>query len=76
MPGDPRALTPCTGCPNPMACSKSDICAHEVMQEMAEHDSDPWCEECHNLGEIPCLCGGDLCICMNYGSIPCPVCHG
>lgn len=37
-------------------------------------DEDDWCECCHNTGELDCLCGGDLCVCRNGGSIPCPRC--
>jgi hypothetical protein len=36
----------------------------------------PWCEPCHNTGEIDCGCGGDLCVCKNYGTYPCPHCEG
>lgn len=45
-----------------------------------EHDEDDysgereWCDTCGNLGTLPCLCGGDLCVCLNYGEIPCPDC--
>lgn len=35
-----------------------------------------YCEECHNTGELDCYCGGDLCICTNYGVYPCPHCDG
>lgn len=35
-----------------------------------------WCEYCNNLGTVECLCGGDLCICENYGEMDCPICHG
>lgn len=35
-----------------------------------------YCEECNNSGEIECWCGGDLCVCMNHGSKPCPACGG
>lgn len=33
-----------------------------------------WCDECHNMGEIECRCGGDLCVCSNNGRIECPKC--
>jgi hypothetical protein len=26
--------------------------------------------------DVPCHCGGDLCVCENYGYAPCPVCGG
>lgn len=38
-------------------------------------DQDNWCERCHNTGELDCHCGGDLCVCTNYGTYPCPDCH-
>jgi hypothetical protein len=36
----------------------------------------PWCDHCHNTGELDCHCGGDLCVCDNYGTYPCPHCDG
>ena len=35
-----------------------------------------WCDTCQNTGWVDCLCGGDLCICMNFGEYPCPSCDG
>ena len=29
---------------------------------------------CGGLGVLHCYCGGDLCICGNYGEVPCPGC--
>lgn len=34
------------------------------------------CRRCDGDGEINCYCGGDLCVCENYGEKPCPRCHG
>lgn len=34
------------------------------------------CPRCSGWGEIDCHCGGDLCVCQNYGCAPCPLCHG
>jgi hypothetical protein len=34
-----------------------------------------WCEHCQNTGELDCYCGGDLCVCDNNGSYPCPHCQ-
>ncbi len=34
------------------------------------------CPRCSGWGEINCHCGGDLCVCTNYGNEPCPLCHG
>jgi hypothetical protein len=36
----------------------------------------PPCPHCNGTGEVTCHCGGDLCICENYGDAPCPVCQG
>ena len=30
--------------------------------------------QCNGLGYIECFCGGDLCVCDNYGEIPCGGC--
>jgi len=35
---------------------------------------DVYCFECNNMGIIPCECGGDICVCMNNGEMPCPYC--
>lgn len=40
-----------------------------------DRDGEQWCERCHNTGELDCFCGGDFCVCMNYGSYPCPSCQ-
>jgi hypothetical protein len=37
-------------------------------------EQDDWCDTCNNMGIIDCLCGGDMCICMNHGEINCPDC--
>lgn len=34
------------------------------------------CPRCQGDGFVNCHCGGDLCVCENYGDAPCPVCHG
>ena len=41
----------------------------------------PWkpgeyCDRCQNTGTVDCHCGGDLCVCENYGEKECPCCHG
>jgi len=38
------------------------------------YDENEWCETCGNLGSIICRCGGDICVCANYGEYPCPDC--
>jgi hypothetical protein len=35
-----------------------------------------WCFTCQGLGTVECLCGGDLCVCLNHGERDCPACHG
>lgn len=35
-----------------------------------------FCERCQNTGWIECMCGGDICVCENYGEMECPVCFG
>lgn len=37
-------------------------------------DGEEWCEHCQNTGELDCHCGGDLCVCENNGTYPCPHC--
>lgn len=32
------------------------------------------CPKCDGVGSVDCHCGGDLCVCENYGEIPCPMC--
>lgn len=34
------------------------------------------CPRCSGYGEIDCHCGGDICVCENYGKATCPLCHG
>lgn len=34
------------------------------------------CPKCDGFGMIDCNCGGDLCVCTNYGECTCPVCGG
>lgn len=34
------------------------------------------CPKCSGWGFVDCHCGGDLCVCTNYGEAPCRVCHG
>ena len=33
-----------------------------------------WCDACSGTGEVDCYCGGDLCVCANHGTMPCPHC--
>ncbi len=35
-----------------------------------------WCDACQGTGTVDCRCGGDLCICENYGEEDCPKCGG
>lgn len=48
---------------------------HEFDDEYDDRDL-VICPNCMGSGEVNCYCGGDLCICDNYGDAPCPVCHG
>lgn len=34
------------------------------------------CPHCSGFGSVECHCGGDLCVCDNYGEEMCPVCFG
>lgn len=47
------------------------------MAYMEDFDED-WCQcpKCSGYGEVECHCGGDLCVCTNYGQAMCPVCCG
>ena len=39
-------------------------------------DDDCTCPRCSGSGHIDCHCGGDLCVCDNYGERDCPLCWG
>lgn len=41
---------------------------------MSRHYVETETDECNGLGYIECYCGGDLCVCDNYGEIPCGGC--
>lgn len=60
QPDDPDLETKIGPCPGCYACEPSD--------------EDEWCDTCQNLGIVDCHCGGDLCVCLNYGEKPCPDC--
>jgi len=34
------------------------------------------CPRCQGGGTVDCHCGGDLCVCLNYGERDCPTCYG
>lgn len=34
------------------------------------------CPRCNGNQVVNCHCGGDLCVCENYGEEPCPFCGG
>lgn len=35
-----------------------------------------YCFACSNTGYRNCYCGGDLCVCDNYGEFECTACDG
>ena len=49
---------------------------------MADRDYDGYdddllpCPRCSGWGHVYCHCGGDLCVCENYGEAMCPLCCG
>lgn len=36
----------------------------------------PSCPHCMGSGEVPCHCGGDMCLCDYQGDATCYVCEG
>jgi hypothetical protein len=48
----------------------------EIDDNYFDDYADDYCYDCQNMGTVNCYCGGDLCICENYGEIPCPACWG
>lgn len=50
------------------------------MSENDEYDFDdydlPPCPKCNGDGTVDCYCGGDLCVCTNYGEKLCGLCYG
>lgn len=58
-----------------MADDADDVLQHIVPDYDPDFDDDDeWCDTCQGLGSVDCLCGGDLCVCLNYGERPCPDC--
>jgi hypothetical protein len=41
-----------------------------------EHHEGVTCPRCMGMATIDCHCGGDLCVCENYGERDCPLCLG
>lgn len=61
-----------------------DVCPHgigydeecEDCEDEEEDDCDgEYCFTCNNIGIVPCECGGDICVCLNNGEMPCPDCE-
>ena len=53
------------------------------MSEADEYIDDGWsdgdatqCPKCNGDGIVDCYCGGDLCVCTNYGEKDCGLCYG
>ena len=47
------------------------------MSEFEDFDEDfCQCPHCSGFGTVDCHCGGDLCVCDNYGERDCPLCLG
>lgn len=64
---------PC-GCGRPEGqCIKGDLDYCPAWDDDPEFAS---CPRCMGDGTVTCHCGGDLCVCENYGEAPCPTCHG
>lgn len=57
----------------PGHCVKGDMDRCPAWDEDQELAS---CPRCMGDGSVDCHCGGDLCVCENYGEKPYPVCHG
>lgn len=41
-----------------------------------DEDQSALCPRCYGDRVVDCYCGGDLCVCDNYGERDCPTCHG
>ena len=41
-----------------------------------DHDDGTQCPRCCGSRTVDCHCGGDLCVCENYGEMDCPMCFG
>ena len=39
-------------------------------------DESAVCPKCMGMCSVDCYCGGDLCVCDNYGEMDCPLCNG
>lgn len=39
------------------------------------YDDGDYCDRCYGTGDLDCHCGGDLCVCQNNGTYPCPECN-
>lgn len=48
----------------------------EPEYEYDDRDEGVICPRCMGDGSVSCHCGGDLCVCDNYGERDCPVCFG
>lgn len=49
----------------------------EIDAEMDGYGQEgPPCPRCDGHRAVDCHCGGDLCVCENYGEKDCPLCYG
>lgn len=48
----------------------------EPEYEYDDRDKGVICPRCMGDRSVSCRCGGDLCVCDNYGERDCPVCFG
>lgn len=48
----------------------------DLHDEFEERDEGHVCPRCDGWRQVSCHCGGDLCVCENYGEMDCPLCGG
>lgn len=48
----------------------------DIPEDREDEEEIVICPHCGGLYDVPCYCGGDLCVCENHGDKTCPVCGG